>query len=329
MTNFNSATRSFDLCSEGTQSYAWAWENLDRAQCLAEIKETDNDIVAYAHGWAEELCSRSIDQINPEGERGFTKEEIVYDLVNDRHALARALEAWLGGDDEDGGDEPQDEDDEPQPIGVEVAIRLVEEGFIHERAGIYINRANGYSGCYDISSDIDHYDLYEVVWGDAIASSVGRLGRNEVVALIREEAKLGATFYWQTLPNNQWELTNAPELPAGFIEEKELLLEDRAEMFPPRNTANVAQPVAPTREGFFICTRSIEGRGQTPATMIYAFGGEADFYRQNPDWVGELPAPRWFGVIVMDTTQPVEGGFQLAWGGAHDCAIHAPYIYKP
>ena len=115
MTNFDSATRSFNLCTEGTQSYSWAWEGIDRAQALKDIADDGNDVIAYAHGWAEELCDACLSQINPEGERGFTPEEITNDLIDDRHALANAIQAWLEGDDQEGDDEGNDDgDDEPE-----------------------------------------------------------------------------------------------------------------------------------------------------------------------------------------------------------------------
>ena len=112
MTNFNSATRSFDLCTEGTQSYAWAWEGIDRSASLKDIAEDGNDITAYAHGWACQLCNSCVDQIT-EGERGFSVEEITNDLIDDRHALASAIQAWLEGDDEE-DDEPEDEPEDDQ-----------------------------------------------------------------------------------------------------------------------------------------------------------------------------------------------------------------------
>ena len=174
--------------------------------------------------------------------------------------------------------------------------------------------------------------------------------KTEVIALIREEAELGARFYWQVMENGEWELTNAPYLQSlEVIEEdeetsdeaylgestlakvrrqKELLLGDREEMFPSRRTAPVP-PVQPEhKDGFFICTSSVQGNGKTPDSMIYAFSDKADFLRQNPSWFGvELPKPRWFGVVVMDTTQSVDGGFQLGWEGWHDAIVHAPFIY--
>ena len=242
MTNFNTATRSFDLCAEGTQSYAWAWEGLDRVQCLSEIEHTNNDIVAYAHGWACELCHNCIAQIDPEGERGFTAEEITNDLIDDRHSLARALEAWLG--DNDDSDDDNEEGEE--------------------------------------TSD-------EAYLGESTLSKIRR--------------------------------------------QKGLLLDDDR----PEVAEKAVTPIAPDgtehtqpRQGFFIATSSVEGRGGTPIGMIWAFSDEADFYRQNPHWVGvELPNPRWYGVIVKDTTLYIDGGFQLAWGGWHDCVIYSPHIYRP
>lgn len=257
MTNFNTATKSFTLHAEGTESYAWAWEGINRQQALKEITETGNDIIAYAHGWACELCNNCIDQIKPEGECGFTAEEITHDLIVDRHALADALQAWLEEDedpeetepeDPTEGDDQDDESEEPTPFGAETAIRLVEEGFIEECAGIYIARASGYAGDYDISKDVEDRHLYEVVWVQGGNASYEAMTKEAVIALIRDEAELGAKFFWQVLEND-WELTKAPYLQSlEVIEEdeetsdetylgestlakirrqKELLLEDR------------------------------------------------------------------------------------------------------
>ena len=188
MTNFNSATRSFDLCTEGTQSYSWAWEGIDRAQALKDIADDGNDVIAYAHGWAEELCDACLSQIDEDGERGFTAEEITNDLIDDRHALANAIQAWLEGDDQEGDDEGNDDGDD--------------------------------------------------------------------------------------------------------------------------------EPEGPAEQGLLLCLGSLGSRGITPAGAIYAFSSEESFRDQNPQWHGvELPQPRWHGVTVMDIDLPVEGGYQIEWGG--------------
>lgn len=472
MTNFNNATKSFTLHAEGTESYAWAWEGIDRASTIEDMNQVGETPEKFAQDWANTLLENSIDQINPEGEMGFTRDEIESDLRNDVKYLANAIQAWLEGeydqdDDQDGKEDPTlytithpmmgdwsdpatiaeisadvamnwrdenikytvdvkwdkvviygmdyesnsrdwrewldlgdgeyrleigelyqaeeegDDEPDPQPIGVEVAVRLVEEGCIEEGAGIYIARANGHAGNYDISKDSDDRHLYEVVWVYGIIASTQTMNQAEVFLLLTDEAELGAKFYWQVMDNNEWELTNAPYLQswAGYMEDiragrtpetnyfdahyakmiadaeayeaeframnlgestlakvrrqKALVTGDRDEMFPPRTAPMrlrclLPKPVTQTREGFFICTSSAEGRGKTPLGMIYAFGDEADFYRQNPHWEGvELPRPRWFGVVILDTNRHVEGGFQLAFGGWHDSCVHAPYIYTP
>ena len=135
MTNFDQATKSFTLHAEGTQSYAWAWDNLDHAQVLSDITEDGNDVIAYAHGWACQLCNSCVDQINPEGERGFSVEEITNDLIDDRHALASAIQAWLEGNDQEGDDEPEDEpedDQEPEPTAptIPTAREMAEQGLL-------------------------------------------------------------------------------------------------------------------------------------------------------------------------------------------------------
>ena len=110
-------------------------------------------------------------------------------------------------DEEEGDDEP-----DPQPIGVEVALRLLEEGFITETDGIYINRANGHAGNYDISKDVEDRHLYEVVWVQGGNGSYEAMTKEAVIALIREEAERGAEFYWQVMENNEWERTHAPQV---------------------------------------------------------------------------------------------------------------------
>jgi len=279
MTNFNTTTRSFTLHQSGTESYAWAWENLDRADCVGDMKLVGKTPEQFARDWANTLLKASIDQINPEGERGFTAEEIKADLHDDVKYLANALQAWL----EEGDEEP-----EPQPFGVETAVRLLEEGFIEEGAGIHIARAKGHSGHYDISKDSDDRAMYSVVWSHGIVASTQTMNQSDVFLLLTNEAQLGATFYWQTMPNNEWELTNAPVLP-----------EDDQEP-----------------QGLLLCTSSVQGRGMTPASEIYVFSSIGDFRSQNPQWASiELPQPRWHGVTIIDTDLPVEGGYQAEWGG--------------
>ena len=126
MTNFIQSQIRFTLHSEGTESYSWAWENLDRAQALKEIEEDGNDIVGYASGWAEELCDACLSQIDENGERGFSVEEITNDLIDDRHNLAAALQDWLEGDDEEddepeGDDDGDDDGDDQEPTAREMA----------------------------------------------------------------------------------------------------------------------------------------------------------------------------------------------------------------
>ena len=112
MTNFIQSQMRFTLHSENTESYAWAWEGVDRSASLKHIAEDGNDIVSYASGWAWELSNACISQIDENGERGFTAAEIAADLIDDREFLAAALQAWLEGSNEpEGDDEPEDDDE--------------------------------------------------------------------------------------------------------------------------------------------------------------------------------------------------------------------------
>ena len=129
MTNFDSATRSFNLCTEGTQSYSWAWEGVDRSASLKHIAETNNDVVTYVSGWAWELSNACISQIDENGERGFTAAEIAADLRDDREFLAAALQAWLSeGDDEGEGDD--DQEPEPTAPTIPTAREMAEQGLL-------------------------------------------------------------------------------------------------------------------------------------------------------------------------------------------------------
>ena len=187
MTNFNTATRSFDLCAEGTQSYAWAWEGLDRVQCLSEIEHTNNDIVAYAHGWACELCHNCIAQIDPEGERGFTAEEITNDLIDDRHSLARALEAWLGdNDDSDDDNEEGEETSDEAYLGESTLakIRRQKELLLEDRQ--------------DVPQIGGEQDGFEVVYGGWV-NGAGGLDNPRVVVFSDKESFEKQNPHWSEL----------------------------------------------------------------------------------------------------------------------------------
>ena len=100
MTNFDQTTKSFTLHAEGTQSYAWAWENLDRSDCVGDMKLVGKTPEQFARDWSNTLLKACVDQIT-EGERGFTAEEIEADLRDDVATLANALQAWLEEDDQE------------------------------------------------------------------------------------------------------------------------------------------------------------------------------------------------------------------------------------
>ena len=111
MTNFDQATRSFTLHSEGTESYSWAWENMQHSDCVGDMKLVGKTAAEFARDWSNTLLKACVDQISSEGERGFTAEEIEADLRDDVATLATALQAWLEGSNEP--DEPEEDDQEP------------------------------------------------------------------------------------------------------------------------------------------------------------------------------------------------------------------------
>ena len=102
MTNFDQATRSFTLHSEGTESYSWAWENMQHSDCVGDMKLVGKTAAEFAHDWSNTLLKACVDQIDENGERGFTAEEVEADLREDVKFLANAIQAWL----EEGDQEP-------------------------------------------------------------------------------------------------------------------------------------------------------------------------------------------------------------------------------
>ena len=126
MTNFNEATRSFDLCTEGTSSYAWAWEGVEHADCVGDMKLVGKTPEQFARDWSNTLLKACVDQIT-EGERGFSVEEITNDLIDDRHNLAAALQAWLEGDEPEEDDKPEDPQDDPTEGGSEPLYEITHE----------------------------------------------------------------------------------------------------------------------------------------------------------------------------------------------------------
>ena len=70
-------------------------------------------------------------------------------------------------------------------------------------------------------------------------------------------------------------------------------------------------------QGLLLCCQSLGGRGITPTGVIFAFSSYQDFVSQNPQWHWvQLPEPRWHGVTIVDDIDlPLQGGYQIEWGG--------------